>query len=405
MGPVALWAFGQRWGEPLPVKQGAVQFLAPEVRVPVVFRVTAAGDAKAVVGEVVVYPDRPLAWDKDVQMAAVEPPGWFDTWSAAVGLPIRRFEKLASLDSGHWPAAGRPSLLILGRVAAQDRLAGACRLAAERETNVLVLEADWFGRREVGERTTAVSPAQLCGDLAAIGRQSWPHPLEFAARQQPWPGVSNRWAWIVDARGLPLVERFAASNPPLAAAHSVVVCYLPWQRQLGRRDVADATLLALLSAAAKTLLPNLGRRIELVYPKQEAVSRRKRPILAAAAAAASSAGDLAAALLYVLDLRGPTRPPEEAIREAKSLEDRIGAREDRPGLKPSELLILGDDAFLDEWKWLKLDRAKRVVRRAGVIWLSDGELPPSTINQVRLMSTLTELGVPLAGPSPKEKEP
>ncbi len=44
-GPVALWAFGQRWGQPLAVKQGAVQFLAPEVRVPVVLRLTPANDA------------------------------------------------------------------------------------------------------------------------------------------------------------------------------------------------------------------------------------------------------------------------------------------------------------------------------------------------------------------------
>jgi hypothetical protein len=402
-GTVALWAFNQRWGQPLAVTQGAVRFLAPEVRVPVVFRLASTRDARAVVGEVVVYPDRPAAWDKETQLAAVGTPAWFDAWSEAVGLPVRRFARLESLEAEHWPAADRPSLLILGRAAAQDRLAAVCRLAAERETNVLALEADWFGPGGPGGAAAAVSPPQMRGDLAAIGRQSWPQPLEFAAPRQPWPGVVNRWAWILDAHGLPLVERFAAASPPAPAVRSIVASYLPWQRQLGRREAADATLLALLAAAAKTAVPERWRRIEWVYPKPGALWPRNTPVLAAAAT--PSAGQSDAALLYVLDLRGRAPPPQEAVREAKSLEGRIGAREDRPGAEGDKLLILGDGALLDAWKWLQLDRAKKVVRRPGVVWLSDDELPPSAMNQMRLMLTLTELGAPLAEPSPKEKEP
>ena len=67
------------------------------------------------------------------------------------------------------------------------------------------------------------------------------------------------------------------------------------------------------------------------------------------------------------------------------------------------LLILGDDKMLDEWEWLKLDRAKKQIGAAGVQWLPDDELPPSKENQIRLMLTLTELGVPLAPPDQEEE--
>ena len=59
--------------------------------------------------------------------------------------------------------------------------------------------------------------------------------------------------------------------------------------------------------------------------------------------------------------------------------------------------------MLDEWEWLKLDRAKKQIGAAGVQWLPDDELPPSKENQIRLMLTLTELGVPLAPPDQEEE--
>jgi hypothetical protein len=62
--------------------------------------------------------------------------------------------------------------------------------------------------------------------------------------------------------------------------------------------------------------------------------------------------------------------------------------------------------MLDEWKWLKIDRAKKTIQtaqtRSDVVWLSDDELPPSKEGQIRLMLALTELGVPLAPPEKEE---
>ena len=70
-------------------KSGAVEFVAPTVRVPIVFRLVSVQDAKTVFGELVVYPARPAHWDKNTQLVTVGTPDWFDTWSEAVGLPVR----------------------------------------------------------------------------------------------------------------------------------------------------------------------------------------------------------------------------------------------------------------------------------------------------------------------------
>ena len=129
-GDAVLWAFGQRWGEPVTVKDGAVEFVAPKVRVPVVFQVVSVNRRRLVrdersgghsSGELVVYPDRPIAWDKDTQLVAVGTPDWFDTWSEAVGLPVKKLKDVKSLDAGNWRMLEKPGLLILGRKAAGRR--------------------------------------------------------------------------------------------------------------------------------------------------------------------------------------------------------------------------------------------------------------------------------------------
>ena len=129
--PVALWAFDRRWGEPAAVKSGAAEFVAPKVRVPIVFRMIPLNGVKPVLGELVVYPDHPVPWDKDTQLVAVGAPDWFDTWSEAVGLPVRKFKKIESLDIGNRRMLEKPVLLIIGGKAAGNSPAAIHRLAAE----------------------------------------------------------------------------------------------------------------------------------------------------------------------------------------------------------------------------------------------------------------------------------
>ena len=374
---------------------GAAGFAAPKVRVPVVFRVGPLRDSKVIFSELVVYPDRPAHWDKDTQLAAAGIPDWFDTWSAAMGLPIKKVKDLASLDAGNWRMPEKPGLLILGRKAAGNSPAVVQQIAAEHEINVLVLEADWFG---AAAGPVAVGGGQIRGDLLArTGEQSWAATLEFRSHRRPAGGLANRWMWTADKANLPLVEKLAVVREPWNAARSVVASYLPWQEQLGRQETADATLLDLLAAGANASASVLWRSVDVVWPKMDAQTARQRPVLSAAVSAAVARRD-ATRSVYVLDLRGGTRPPHGLLPVLKALEKRIGAKTDA-------LLILGDDEFLNAWQWLKLDRAKKTCHRPGVVWLSDGELPPSTKTRIRLMLTLSELGVPLAAPGQEEKEP
>ena len=390
---VVVTAFGRPWGEPIAVKDHVVTFTAPPVRVPVVFQLAASPDMKTALGEVVVYPDRPaVQWDKDVQLALFGESEWLLAWAEAVGLPIKCYQSLESFDAERESASERDMLLIVGRKAAEKDPIALCRFAAARKTNVLVLEADWFGKIDAPRNGVRVSPTRIHGDLKEIARQTWPSPLRFAARRQPWPGIVNRWMWIADAEEIPLVERFGVVESPLDAMRPLVVSYLPWREQLGRREVADATFVAMLSAAAKTSFPHEWRTPAFIYPKQEKLSPWIRPILFAAAHARITS-EVAPSLLYVLDARGTGHPPQEAIEELQSLKDRI-----KPGV--ANLLILGDDPSLDGCEWLKLDREKKTAGRPGVVWLAADELPSKNDNQIRIMSTLTELGVPLAVASP-----
>lgn len=393
---VVLWAFGRAWTEPARVEGGVVRLAAPQVRVPVVFRVVPAGDDKTALGELVVYPDRPVAWEKKLRLAAAAAPDWFDTWSQAVGLPVERLQgpKTPDLGARH---GERPSLVVLGRKAAGDGPAAVCRLPARHGVNVLVLEADWFGKAGAGDRALGVAAKQLAGPLADWHQQRWALPPTFRRGAVPWPGVVNRQAWITGgAEGLPLAEEIMAFGPQKGAApFRTVLSYLPWQQQLGRCEMADTLFLRLLSeaaAGAKGRGPLDGRWC-LLSPAVKQVKPGTRPVLAAAlsSAVAASGGDAGRQLRgYVLDLRGKTPPPDALWPPAgglRAIESRINHK--------TPLLILGDRPLLDEWKWLRLDRRRHRSPRPGVLWLPEASLPPSAADGWPLMQLLTEWGIPL----------
>jgi hypothetical protein len=242
-----------------------------------------------------------------------------------------------------------------------------------------------------------VAPPQMSGGLAEVAKQDWPQPLKFSSHRKPWPGIANRWAWIADGNGLPLVEELVHVSQPLADMRPVVLSYVPWDALLGRSESADQTFLALLSAAANAAVPVGGwRSVEFIYPDKDKLSTADRPVLLAAAMCPIAFKDLPWCV-HVLDLRGTTQLPDGMSKDLKALEPRISHETNR-------LLILGDDKVLDDWKWLKLDRDKKRIGRDGVQWLPADELPPSTDNQIRLMLKLTELGVPLAPPSQQEEK-
>ncbi len=399
-GPVALWAFGQRSAEAVIVKDNAAEFVAPAVRVPVVFAVATAHRGAAL-AELVVYPDRPPAWDKETQLAAVGTPDWFDTWANAVWLPVQKFKDAKSLAAANWRRPEKPALLVLGPQAAESGLAAVGRLAVEHSINVLVLEADWAARNETagGESVLALTPKRMTGPLADLQAQRWPLPPTF---RQSAVRIANRQTWIAGP-DRPLVEELRTSRQG-AEPLRTVFSYLPWQRQLGRAEMADGLLLRVMVETAKGAKgrgPMAGFWC-LLYPLPGDVKPDERPVLSAAmkwAEAGVFYDRVKSHSLrgYVLDFRGEV-PPEATITV-----DSIGLKSIEEKISPQlPLVILGDNPVLDQWKWLGVDRAgDRPPGGAsprlppGVLWWPDKPLPASKESQLRLMQLLTEWNVPL----------
>jgi hypothetical protein len=392
---VTLTAFGRVWAGPADVIQqsaGAKTTMTmPKVRVATVFSIVDRG--KRVVGEVVVYPDRGVTWDANTTLYTCGELPWFSEWARAVGLPVKQ---IAPADLLPGEKSNVKALLILGPEQAGNDLSHVAGIARIQRASVLVLYARWFGD---AAGPVSVAPAQMLGGLAEIAKQHWPQPLKFTSHRRPWPGIANRWAWIADGNGLPLVEEVAWYGG-LWGASRLTVSYVPWQGQLGRREHADELLVSLLTSAATLEMRKQRDPIEvwMVYPPDKQIEPKGRPVLSALRFDRYSI--IEPKSVSILDLRGTEKLPAELLGECRKIEGLIGSRE---GRKESGLLILGDNKMLDEWEWLKLDRAKKTINRPGVVWLPDDELPPSKDNQIRLMLKLTELGVPLVPPKQEEK--
>jgi hypothetical protein len=415
-GPVALSAFGRLWSESVTLSHGIASFVAPTVRVPVVFRLAPVRDSKAVLGESVVYPEGWIAWDKDrrlpqaknTQLAAVSVPDWFDTWLGAVGLAVEKLPGPESLSGRHWRMPEKPSLVIVGRKAAGSGPAEIGRLAAGHKTNILVLEADWFGKPETANGGIAILPKHADAALADLKNQDWPLPATFRRYTAPWPGILNRLTWISGPE-YPLVEEIHTAQKG-AESLRIVLSYVPWQDQLGRCAMADELLLRVLAETAKGAkdVPPLDGRWRLLYPAANRIRAGQRPVLAAALKSAeANDGDEPAisagtgrhrAGAYVLDLRGEP-PPDELLHELDA-EQTIEPSVD----KGTPLLILGDHPILDSWKWLELDRQQHQSPRPGVIWWPDGSLPASRAAELRLMRLLTECKIFLGETLPGGKQ-
>jgi len=391
---VKLWAFGRKWTVPAHVHAfGSEPYAwcrlkAPDVRVPTVITILDPRDHPA--GELVVYPDQDVQWDKKIHLYCSEARGWFAQWAAATGLPVDEWHGKANADETALLISHSHIDIALNLVPAQKK-------AAEGKVNLLA-----FSDYPVANSPVDVLPRWMSGGMSETGKEHWPRPMHFTRHVEPFLEIANRWAWVSDDRGLPLVEQVAIIDHPAAEIRPVVASYLPWWQQLGRNEYADATLLALLSASAKAAPVELkGHPVGFIYPPREKLDPKDRPVLCAIRSVEpvirpEQEPDYNPPMIHIMDLRGKDKPAADPDELSKA------CRASVEGQAAAVLLILGDDPMLDEWIWLKLDRAKKAVGRPGVVWLSDDELPPSRENQVRLMLTLTELGVPLA---PRDQKP
>jgi hypothetical protein len=392
-GPVVLRALGRNWTEPVTPKDGAVQLELPPVRVPIAFSVVAAAKAGPALARVVVYPaDYRLKWDEKIALSIEsEVSAWLKEWLAATNLPAKMVQP------GGEPAAergaGGAGLFIVARTGAGKSPQEFIERHAQWQTNVVVLDAEWFGASANEEsRLPAREGDCFHHGLAELNRYSWPQAVAFQSVAGPWPGIANRWVWI-DGATSPLVEEVRASGN----SRRIVFSYAPWHQQLGI-ETADAIFLSVLQEAARSRTgePELNRQFVLVWPPAETVAPPTRPVLAACLRERQSLREgstlerksslleplAARPPLSVLDLRGPALSTNDAAA--------------LPAVSPKQdWLVLGTDAGVELPKPAPAEDSAGPdgAKKSRVIHLQDDALPPSLKGQVRLMQVLTDQGV------------
>ena len=109
--------------------------------------------------------------------------------------------------------------------------------------------ASWFLVSEAPRPSSVVAAKYLAGTLPIGKASNGRCRPSFAAMARFWPAVCNRQTWIA-GKELPLVEEIRRW-PKGAESLRMVLSYLPWQEQLGSREMADVLLLRLLSEAAR----------------------------------------------------------------------------------------------------------------------------------------------------------
>jgi hypothetical protein len=393
-GPVVLRALGRNWTEPVTPKDGAVQIELPAIRVPIAFSVVSAAKAGPVLARVVVYPaDYRLKWDEKITLSIEsEAPAWLKEWLAATNLPaktVKPGDEPAAADRG----SGGAGLFIVGRTAAGKSPQEFIERHALWQTNVLVLDAEWFGAPANEESRLPIREGDCFHHaLAGLNRYAWPQAVSFQSVTGPWPGIANRWVWI-DGPTSPLVEEVRASGN----SRRIVFSYLPWHQQLGI-ETADAIFLSVLQAAARHSAGDteLNRQFLLVWPPAETVTPATRPVLATCLRERQSPRDLSTLEpksslpdslvtrppLSILDLRGPALSTNDAaVLPAVSLKQ--------------DWVVLGADPGVE---LPRPDPAKdsdepEGAKKTRVIHLKDDALPSSLKGQVRLMQVLTDQGV------------
>ncbi len=291
---LALAAYGKRWGEPATVKGGAAEFVAPEVRAPMAFRLAAATNGKFVGAELLVYPDHWFPWDTDpelrklkkMQFVAVGAPQWLETWLAAVEFTAETFSGPEALDAHHWRMVEKPGLLMAGRKAAGSNPDETARLAADFTTNVLVVNADWFGARQAAAKPLALRPKPGKGATANVeGKDQYtPSIFQGGAGRFGSPGLAAA------ARLRQLLGPLARHLEPvdLARRSPVSVGRGDSSSAEGRGNAADGCQLLALARATRSLCR--GRRIVPATVDRNGQGERERSTHGGPMVAALSGG-------------------------------------------------------------------------------------------------------------------
>jgi hypothetical protein len=325
-------------------------FVMPSVRGPLIL--TGLDHSGRDVAEFVVYPDEVKPGVEPISVKCTGTPIWFEQWADAT----------SRAETSKDPK-GASTLLVVGAGEAGDRPESVLTLVERYDVKtVLVLEASWYGQptNDPFRWTTLHSPygekATLPGGGSAV---------VFPNRRRPTPALVNRRPCLVVKGDALILEELLLSKE----AH-VVVSYLPWEAQLGRREEVDALFYSTVQHAARLgsepfkSYPDSG--VTLQWPRSRDVLETERPVVHALTSRRSRRKNT----VHLVDLRGAP------IQLAKRTQLRAVLRH-RP------LVILGTDPMLEAADY----------KQPEVRWIADDAIPPREGARRRLMEELTDAGV------------
>jgi hypothetical protein len=325
-------------------------FVMPSVRAPLVL--TGFDDSGRDVAEFVVYPHEVKPSVEPISVKYAGTPIWFEQWA----------DVTSRAETSKDPK-GAPTLLVVGAGEAGDHPRSILALVERYDVKtVLVLGACWYGHPTTDpfRLTTLHSP---WGEKATLlGGESG---VVFPNRRRPTPALVNRTPCLAVKGDAPILEELLLSEK----AH-VLVSYLPWQAQLGRREEVDALFYSTLQHAARLgsepfeSYPDAG--VTLQWPRSRDVLETERPVVHALLKRRYRS----VSAVHLVDLRGA---PIQAAKRTQL----------RAALRHRPLIILGTDPML----------AAADYRQPAVRWIADDTLPPDEDAQRRLMENLTEAGV------------
>ncbi len=440
-GDAVLRAYGRVWTKPVPYGEHTMgpfsttmKFPVPTVRVPTVFSITNTAKPPLRAADMVAYPLTGLpSQPKGIVLLGGN--YWYAKWQEAVQwektqpVPLKTrktFWRAIDIDKLPPLLPSQQGLMLLWGQGSwlESSLPGkpfppSWKLLWMLDPKVSPLiypgptgKKEWIKRLEFGRCN--VTPGQFRLGLSGMAKQKWAKPLVFPYRGKSAKIIANRRPWVVDKTGLPLVEQIAFSK-----GRSAFVNYLPWQYVLGRREVADATFVAMLEAMGASKYTPLDRTRYVAWihmPDGRGPEKKARPVLSAVQLGLKRGEGVTHQpnVVHVIDLRGKNEAKQvktllaEIDQESKRDEK---VRREYPSKATTSWIILGDDPALKQWEWLtskekdidsfrgvaKKKRNDEVLQKGlrglGVYWLADDSLPSTWSSQVELMQILTELGV------------
>ncbi|GJM24863.1 MAG: hypothetical protein DHS20C16_12780 [Phycisphaerae bacterium] len=374
-GEIAVGGLDDQHIETLVVKNGKVRFQVPRIRSRTVFDLRNRRQASAIIAQVVAYPCGQRMWsDEKIEICALGAPQWFLQWASVVGIELSVYQSVESLVRSSSKVDG-DRLVLLGDESGVDDPVACLEIAQRCSANILVLDATWFEKNDGKSATLKIE--HLPDAFKRLEEWNWRELPRFITSWRPQLFWSNR-AVIAKTDDRVLIEMYMKPGLP----NFVVGSFVPWAEQIGKSDVADAFLAALmLSTSRAKPVESLSGRL-VVHPDATRWPDKNRPVLSNAMSVESLRQP--AKMIHVVDVRGT----QETSLSAKQINQVLDLANDQ------YVLVLGDDPVLEFVRGLP-QRDGKPAKQSDTMWMTADSLPAKPADQEALMRVLTSLTLPM----------